>query len=114
MSAPRLSDSDVERIARRVADLLRATSPPAEPALQENANGHNGHLIDAGEAAALLGVPTSWIRTETRCARIPHVRLGRYVRYRADDLEAWAEARTEGPTRGRAGSGPASRRRESA
>ena len=56
-------------------------------------------LLDADQAGALLNVPASWVRAEARAARIPHVRLGRYVRFDADELTAWWRARAQGPCR---------------
>jgi excisionase family DNA binding protein len=56
-------------------------------------------LLDAREAAALLNVPVSWVRQETRAGRIPHVKLGRYRRYDAVELESWWRARLRGPRR---------------
>jgi excisionase family DNA binding protein len=56
-------------------------------------------LLDAKQAGALLNVPASWVLAEARADRIPHVRLGRYVRFDADHLEAWVRAREAGPTR---------------
>jgi len=54
-------------------------------------------LLDAEEAAALLSLPKSWILAEARASRIPHCRLGRYVRFRRDDLIAWTDGHTVGP-----------------
>lgn len=54
-------------------------------------------LIDATAAGDLLGVPKSWVLAEARRDRIPHVRLGRYVRFEADVLAAWWEAQRRGP-----------------
>jgi excisionase family DNA binding protein len=59
-------------------------------------------LLDATEAGRLLSVPASWVLAEARANRIPHVRLGRYVRFSADDLEEWWRARMRGPWRTRA------------
>lgn len=56
---------------------------------------------DATEAGRLLSVPASWVLAEARANRIPHVRLGRYVRFSADDLEEWWRARMQGPWRAR-------------
>ena len=55
-----------------------------------------GPLLDADGAAELLNVPKSWVLTEARADRIPHVRLGRYVRFDADDLREWAQERRRG------------------
>lgn len=56
-----------------------------------------GKLIDAREAAALLNVPDTWVLAEARASRIPHVRLGRYVRFDRDALHAWWRSRARGP-----------------
>jgi hypothetical protein len=54
-------------------------------------------LIDAKAAGELLGVPHTWILEEARHDRIPHIRLGRYVRFDPDALLGWARNRTRGP-----------------
>lgn len=54
-------------------------------------------LLDARQAAAILNVPASWIAAEARAGRIPHLRLGRYVRFNSDELMRWCEGRTVGP-----------------
>lgn len=55
-------------------------------------------LIDAAGAAAQLGVPATWVLAEARADRLPHVRLGRYVRFEPAALTAWAAQRRHGPT----------------
>lgn len=60
-------------------------------------------LVDAEAAAKLLGVKSSWVLAEARADRLPHVRLGRYVRFEPDELERWWKRRRRGPvTRGEA------------
>jgi excisionase family DNA binding protein len=54
-------------------------------------------FLTAHEVAALLKVKPSWVYREARAARIPHVRLGRYVRFDAASIAAWAAAREQGP-----------------
>lgn len=61
----------------------------------------SGRLLSAAEAAELLGVPHSWVMRECRRDRLPHVRLGRYVRFDRDELLEWARARQRGPVRSR-------------
>ena len=56
-------------------------------------------LLDAKGAAELLNVPATWVLAEARADRIPHVRLGRYVRFDADELAAWWQSRRRGPRR---------------
>ena len=58
-------------------------------------------LLDAKGAAALLNVPASWVLAEARADRIPHVRLGRYVRFDAAELQIWWQSRRRGPWRPR-------------
>lgn len=53
-------------------------------------------LLNVDEVAELLQVKRSWIYAETRANRIPHVRLGRYVRYRLDAIERWVHDIEEG------------------
>jgi excisionase family DNA binding protein len=60
-------------------------------------------LLTAGQAGDLLGVPKTWVLAEARADRIPHVRLGRYVRFEPGELERWWAGRRRGPVaRGRA------------
>jgi excisionase family DNA binding protein len=54
-------------------------------------------LVDAEAAAELLGVPASWLLAQARRDAVPHVRLGRYVRFDPDALEAWWRSRMRGP-----------------
>jgi excisionase family DNA binding protein len=48
-------------------------------------------LMTAGEVALLLRVTKAWVYTQTRARRIPHVSLGRYVRYRRSAVLGWLE-----------------------
>jgi excisionase family DNA binding protein len=46
-------------------------------------------LLTAEEVAERLGMRTDWVWAQARAGRIPHVRLGRYRRFRESALEAW-------------------------
>jgi excisionase family DNA binding protein len=48
-------------------------------------------LLTADEVAAMLHVTKSWVYDQTRQRRMPHVRLGRYVRYRRSAVDRWIE-----------------------
>ena len=48
-------------------------------------------LLDAREVAERLNVPVSWVRESTRSGAMPHLRLGRYVRYELGEVETWLE-----------------------
>jgi len=54
-------------------------------------------LIDAPAMAALLGCPESWVRTAARQGRIPFIAVGRYIRFRAADVQAALAARESKP-----------------
>ncbi len=54
-------------------------------------------LLNAEQAGELLGVPASWLLAQARDDRVPHVRLGRYVRFDRDELAAWIGTRARGP-----------------
>jgi excisionase family DNA binding protein len=54
------------------------------------------------EAAALIRVPKSWLYERTRTNTVPHVKLGKYLRFDQKEFLTWAQQfRRDG--RGRAG-----------
>jgi excisionase family DNA binding protein len=57
-------------------------------------------LLSADEVAELLSVPVTWVRERTRAGHLPHVRLGRYVRYERNEVMAWLSEQTSGRGRG--------------
>ncbi len=67
------------------ARLLAETGTEVDRANQ--ANGSNEDLVTAGELAAHLNLPESWVRNEERLGRIPSVRLGKYIRFRVSEVE---------------------------
>jgi len=74
--------------ARR--DAHRALGVAAAPAPRVGID----PLLTAEEVAGLLQVSTAWVYAQTRAKRIPHVPLGRYVRYRRTAVIEWiADAR---------------------
>ena len=54
-------------------------------------------LLTAGEVASLMRVSTAWVYAETRRNALPHVRLGRYVRFRRSAIERWLDDVQQGP-----------------
>lgn len=46
-------------------------------------------LLNAAEIAERLNVPRTWVLESARSGAMPCVRLGRYVRFDLDDVEAW-------------------------
>lgn len=47
--------------------------------------------MDADAIAELLDVPATWVREHARANTIPHYQLGRYVRFRVDEVLVWLE-----------------------
>jgi excisionase family DNA binding protein len=43
----------------------------------------------AEEIAERLGMRTDWVWAQARAGLIPHIRLGRYRRFRESAVEAW-------------------------
>jgi len=48
-------------------------------------------LLTAHQAALLLGLRESTLRDHTRRGLVPHLRIGRLLRYREADLLAWLD-----------------------
>jgi excisionase family DNA binding protein len=49
-------------------------------------------LLTADEIADQLGVPAGWPLQQARAGHMPHVKLGRYVRFDEADVRAWVES----------------------
>jgi excisionase family DNA binding protein len=67
-------------------------NPPGERAAADSpaaAQRPFPRLIDAKAAGELLGVPHTWLLAQARERRIPHQRLGHYVRFNPEDLQDW-------------------------
>src|SRR5262245_11785021 len=56
-------------------------------------------LLDASAVAELLQLPVNWVYAEARAGRLPHVRLGRYVRFRRESVVEWVAGQERGPGR---------------
>jgi excisionase family DNA binding protein len=79
------------RHASRVRSSVRRTLGVAGPPIPGGARGLDP-LLTAEEVATLLQVTKAWVYAETRAKSIPHVPLGRYVRYRRSAVLQWIGA----------------------
>ena len=68
--------------------------------LGSKSTGEQFELLTAEELAERLRVPASWVREQTRSRALggdplPHLRLGRYIRFRwgSQELEDWLRRR---------------------
>lgn len=60
-------------------------------------------LLTADEVAERLQLPKSWVYRSAREGRMPHVQLGRYIRFAEEDVDAWVQQqRQQGRRRVRA------------
>ena len=46
----------------------------------------SGELLDVEGLASALKVPVSWVYEQSRTGKIPTVRVGKYVRFRLNDV----------------------------
>jgi excisionase family DNA binding protein len=53
------------------------------------------------EAATLIRVPKSWLYERTRTNTVPHIKLGKYLRFEQQELLTWVrQFRRDGRGRG--------------
>ena len=64
---------------QEASEHVRGTASAARPA----------RLLEAEDVARMLGMTTDWVYREVRAGRLPHIRLGRYVRFRRESIDAW-------------------------
>jgi excisionase family DNA binding protein len=57
-------------------------------------------LLTADEVASMMQVSTAWVYAASRRDGLPHVRLGRYVRFRRSAIEQWLGEVQRGPRSG--------------
>lgn len=57
-------------------------------------------LLDAEAVAMMVGMSKDWIYAEARADRIPHIKLGRYTRFRREAIEDWIREAERGKISG--------------
>ncbi len=71
---------------------------PDAPMMPSN-GGHGEELLTVREAAKLLTISAKKLYRMAALGRVPHVRLGRSVRFRREDLERWIQQQSVHPLR---------------
>jgi excisionase family DNA binding protein len=97
------------RLVERMSERPQPASTEAEGHSESNAfrrkrNGataerDNEKLITIQQVADLLHVPVSWVYGRTRkrsIERLPGIRLGKYWRFREEEIHAWVESQRGG------------------
>jgi hypothetical protein len=69
------------------AELMAAVAPSPTASTAEP-------LLDAEQAAAQMSVTVRWLEDSARAGIIPHVKLGRFIRFRVSEIAA--HCRVEG------------------
>ncbi|HBL24919.1 MAG TPA: hypothetical protein DDZ40_12510 [Deltaproteobacteria bacterium] len=85
-----IEDTDIQRIAERVAAVLKSGSDKAKVAQIEP-------LMDTHGVARYLGVDISWINKAVSEKRIPYIKIGKYNKFRKDAIDGWIEQNTVRP-----------------
>jgi excisionase family DNA binding protein len=67
----------------------RSSVVPAETPRARSGIVPPDRLLDAEELARILHVPPRWVRDQAREGGLPCIRLGHYVRFRWETVEAW-------------------------
>jgi excisionase family DNA binding protein len=89
---------EAQPTSSRNAPSVKVPENPLHSASHDDATGRDArdgrHLIDVHEVAELLHVPVSWVYGRMRkrsLERLPGYRLGKYWRFRKDEVLAWVD-----------------------
>ena len=52
-------------------------------------------LLSAPQVAKLFDVPESWVREQARLGTLPSIRLGHYVRFKAEEIQRFVAERAK-------------------
>jgi excisionase family DNA binding protein len=78
-----LDDKDYEAIASRVAEKLRYLLNLNDATALEDA------VLDVKGLARYLKVKEGWVYQRLHLKEIPHFRVGRYPRFRKEEIKKW-------------------------
>jgi len=70
------------------------------PTYQPSDGAHAGRLLKPEEAAERLNVSLRFIRRLCHERRLPYTKVGKFVRFDAEELEAWIAAQRVEPANG--------------
>jgi excisionase family DNA binding protein len=60
-----------------------------------NGNNRDSALLSAPQVAKLFDVPESWVRKQARLGTLPSIRLGHYVRFKAEEIQRFIADRAK-------------------
>ena len=62
--------------------------------------GDTDQLLTVQDLARRFNVPVSWAYAKAEAGELPHIKLGRYLRFRACEIEAYLQTQRRGPVVG--------------
>ena len=80
-----LSDEELQAALRRGDELSGQLIPASRHASE------NEPLLTAEEISQKTGIPASWFLERARRGKIPFVRLGKYIRFKMQDIDKQSE-----------------------
>ena len=54
-----------------------------------------GNLLSVSELSEKFNLPVSWIYSRTRINKIPHYKIGKYVRFNETEVWEWLKRKNE-------------------
>jgi excisionase family DNA binding protein len=54
-------------------------------------------LVGVQEVSKRFELPASWLYAKAEAREIPHLKIGKYLRFRLSEMGAWVEAQRRGP-----------------
>lgn len=86
-----IEQTDIEAIANRVTEILK-------PMLANKAkHDDKDSLLNVAQLAAYLNVSKAWVYDQIRNNEIPHSKLGKYLRFRQQEIDKWIEKQSFKP-----------------
>ena len=52
-------------------------------------------LLDPRQVAEILNVPVSWVYSQAESGALPSLKVGKYRRFRRNEIEAWLDKKQE-------------------
>lgn len=59
--------------------------------------------VDIRAVERLTGLPRSWLYAKAAAGEIPHLKVGKYLRFDLQEVKAWLERHRRGASNGQAG-----------
>ena len=88
-----------ERVREILAQRVRTVFRNRDKTYELTGEREHDRLLTIQQVAAMLHVPVSWVygRTRTRSTqRLPGIRLGKYWRFREEEIHRWIESQRGG------------------